>query len=42
MTNGVYRELSERTVADWAESDEKTVANDWMDKIEDILKIVKK
>lgn len=42
MTNGVYRELSERSVADWAESDEKTVANDWMDKIEEMLKIINK
>ncbi len=42
ITNGIYRELSERAVADWADDAEKKVANDWMDKIEDILKIVKK
>lgn len=42
MTNGVYRELSERSVAEWADSDEKTVANDWMDKIEEMLKIINK
>ena len=42
ITNGIYRELSERAVAKWADEAEKKVANDWMDKIEDILKIVKK
>ena len=42
ITNGIYRELSERAVAKWADDAEKKVANDWMDKIEDILKIVKK
>ena len=40
ITNGIYRELSERSVADWAGTDEKTVANDWMDKIEEMLKII--
>lgn len=42
ITNGIYRELSERTVADWAGPDEKIVANDWMDKIEEMLKIINK
>lgn len=42
ITNGIYRELSERSVADWAGTDEKTVANDWMDKIEEMLKIINK
>lgn len=42
ITNGVYRELSERSVADWASEDEKKVANEWLDKIEDMLKIIKK
>jgi hypothetical protein len=42
ITNGIYRELSERAIADWAEAGEKKVANDWMDKIEDMLKIIKK
>ena len=42
ITNGIYRELSERAVADWAGADEKTVANDWMDKIEEMLKIINK
>ena len=42
ITNGIYRELSERAVADWADEEEKKVANDWMDKIEEMLKIIKK
>lgn len=42
LTNGVYRELSERSVADWASDKEKEVANKWMDKIEEMLKIIKK
>lgn len=42
ITNGIYRELSERAAADWSDDDEKKVANDWMDKIEEILKIIKK
>ena len=42
MTNGVYRELSERAVADWADDAEKKVANNWMDKIEEMLKIINK
>jgi hypothetical protein len=42
ITNGIYRELSERTVADWSDEEAKKVANDWMDKIEEMLKIIKK
>lgn len=42
ITNGVYRELSERAVASWASPADKKVANDWMDKIEEMLKIIKK
>lgn len=42
LTNGVYRELSEREIAEWANDDNKKVASAWLDKIEEILKIVKK
>ena len=42
MTNGVYRALSERAVASWAGDDEKKIANKWMDKIEEMLKIIDK
>ena len=42
ITNGIYRELSERSVADWADDDQKVIANNWMDKIEEMLKIINK
>lgn len=42
LTNGVYKELSERAVASWASDEEKAIANKWMDKIEEMLKIIKK
>lgn len=40
VTNGIYRELSERAVAKWASEDDKKVANKWLDVIEDIYKII--
>lgn len=42
ITKGIYRELSERAVATWSDEAEKEVANKWMDKIEEMLKIISK
>ena len=42
LTNGVYKELSTRAVASWASDEEKAIANKWMDKIEEMLKIINK
>ena len=42
ITKGIYRELSERAVAIWSDKAEKEVANKWMDKIEEMLKIISK
>ena len=42
ITKGIYRELSERAVATWSDKTEKEVANKWMDKIEEMLKIISK
>ena len=38
--NGLYRELSERLVMDSTTDKEKQVANVWLDKIEEIIKII--
>ena len=42
LTKGIYRELSDRSVAIWSDKAEKEVANKWMDKIEEMLKIINK
>lgn len=40
IVNGVYRELSERQTFDSTTDKEKKVADVWLDKIEDIIKII--
>ena len=40
VTNGLYRELSERQTYDSVTDKEKQVANVWLDKIEEIIKII--
>ena len=42
VINGIYRELSERVVLDSISGKEKQVANVWLDKLEDVIKIIEK
>lgn len=42
VINGLYRELSERQTLDSVSDKEKLLANVWLDKIEDVIKIIEK
>lgn len=42
ITNGLYRELTEREVLDSVSAKEKQVAEVWLDKIEEIINIIEK
>lgn len=42
VVNGIYRELSERQTYESTTDKEKQVANVWLDKIEEVIKIISK
>ena len=42
VINGVYRELSERLTFNSTTTDEKKIANKWLDKVEEMIKIIEK
>ena len=42
VINGLYRELSERQTYESTSDKEKQVANVWLDKIEEMIKIIEK